>query len=69
MQFNLDKRFIEILNEQGHAITWDQFRAAYRVRKAERESSPDAIAKARKQAIQSQREVEAYRAILASVKG
>ena len=46
MQFNLDKRFIEILNQQGHAITWDQFRAAYDVRKAERESSPEAAAKA-----------------------
>ena len=32
MQFNIDKRFIEVLNEQGHKITWDQFRAAYDVR-------------------------------------
>ena len=68
MQFNLDKRFIEILNQQGHATTWEQFRADYDVRKAERESSPEAAAKARKLAAQNVREVEAYRALLASVK-
>lgn len=68
MQFNLDKRFIEILNERGHAITWDQFRSAYDVRKLEREASPEAIAKARKLAIQNAQEVAAYRAILASQK-
>jgi len=68
MQFNLDKRFIEILNQQGHSITWEQFRAAYEVRKAEREASPEAVARARKLAVQNTRELEAYRAILASVK-
>lgn len=67
MQFNLDKRFFEILNEQGHAITWDQFRAAYDVRKAEREASPAAIARARKLANQNKQELEAYRALLASM--
>lgn len=67
MQFNLDKRFFEILNERGHAITWDQFRAAYDVRKAEREASPAAIARARRLASQNKQELEAYRALLASL--
>lgn len=68
MQFNLDKRFIQILNEQGHDLTWEQLRAAYEVRKAEREASPEAVARSRKQAVQNERELEAYRALLASVK-
>jgi hypothetical protein len=66
MQFNLDKRFIEILNEQGHAITWDQFRAAYTLRKDERESSPEMIAKRLKDQAQNERELAAYRALIAS---
>lgn len=45
MQFNIDKRFIEILNEQGCPITWDKFRAAYDVRKAERDADPVVIAR------------------------
>ena len=44
MQFNLDKRFVQILNDQGHQLTWEQLRAAYEVRKAEREADPAAIA-------------------------
>lgn len=69
MQFNIDKRFIEVLNEQGHQITWDQFRAAYDVRKSEREASPEVMARRRKEAIQNEREIEAYRALLANAKG
>jgi hypothetical protein len=37
MQFNLDKRFIKILNNQGHNVTWEQLREAYTVRKKERD--------------------------------
>ena len=48
MQFNIDKRFIEILNEQGFSITWEQFRSAYDIRRAERDANslrtPDAFA-------------------------
>lgn len=66
MQFNLDKRFVQILNDQGHQLTWEQLRAAYEVRKAEREADPAAIAKRRRQALMNEREVEAYRALLAS---
>lgn len=68
MQFNIDKRFIEVLNEQGHKITWDQFRAAYDVRKSEREASPEVIARRRKEALRNERELEAYRALLAAAK-
>lgn len=53
MLFNLDKRFIQILNERGHKITWDQFRAAYNVRKSERELDPDTIARKRRSALLS----------------
>jgi hypothetical protein len=65
MQFNLDKRFIQILNEQGHQLTWEQLRAAYEVRKAEREADPAAIAKRRTEALRNERELERYRALLA----
>lgn len=37
MQVNIDKRFIEIFNGMWKTeITWDQFRAAYEVRRSER---------------------------------
>lgn len=44
MQFNVDKRFIEILNTSGVKITWEQFRKANDVRRAERDSDPAAVA-------------------------
>lgn len=66
MQFNLDKRFIQILNEQGHQLTWEQLRAAYDVRKAEREASPAAIVRNRKEMLENERELDAYRALIAS---
>lgn len=65
MQFNLDKRFIQILNDQGHQLTWEQLRAAYEVRKAEREADPVAIAKRRSEGLRNERELERYRALLA----
>ena len=37
MTFRIDKRFIEILNDMGFSITFDQFRAAYNLRRLERE--------------------------------
>jgi hypothetical protein len=64
MQFNLDKRFIQILNDQGCPLTWEQLRAAYDVRKAEREADPAAVEQKRKAALRNAREVEAYRDLL-----
>ncbi len=40
MLINIDKRFIEILNERGYKITWKEFLAAYSVRKEERGKEP-----------------------------
>jgi hypothetical protein len=61
MQFNVDKRFIEVLNEQGASITWEQFRKSNDIRRAERASDPAAVLKKAKEAIRNDREVEAYR--------
>jgi hypothetical protein len=61
MQFNLDKRFIKILNDQGHRITWEQLREAYNVRKAEREATPAATTRRRSDALQNSLEIEALR--------
>ena len=36
MQCRMDKRVIELLNEDGVEITWEQFRAAYDRRRNER---------------------------------
>ena len=55
MQFNVDKRFIEILNTSGVKITWEQFRKANDARRAERDADPAAVAhkeRARLQEIQ-----------------
>lgn len=44
MQCRIDKRVIELLNEQGVEITWEQFRTAYDRRRSERASSiPKAV--------------------------
>lgn len=40
MQCRIDKRVIELLNEDGVAITWEQFRAAYDRRRNERNVDP-----------------------------
>jgi hypothetical protein len=61
MQFNLDKRFIKILNDQGHRITWEQLRAAYNVRKEERDADPAAVRRKRLNGLQNAREIEALR--------
>lgn len=37
MQCRVDKRLIELLNEAGASVTWDQFRTAYDRRRAERQ--------------------------------
>ncbi len=64
MQFNIDKRFIEILNEQGFSITWEQFRSAYDIRRAERDSDPVLIARKKKRDAQYDREFAVYQAML-----
>jgi hypothetical protein len=56
MQFNVDKRFIEILNTLGVKITWEQFRKANDSRRAERDSDPAAVA--HKELARRQEEVE-----------
>lgn len=48
MQFNVDKRFIEILNTSGVKITWEQFRKANDARRSERDGDPVAVAKKEK---------------------
>ena len=40
MQCRIDKRVIELLNEDGVSITWEQFRAAYERRRNERNTDP-----------------------------
>jgi hypothetical protein len=40
MIFNLDRQFFTILQASGIEITWEEFRAAYAVRKAQREKDP-----------------------------
>lgn len=64
MQFNVDKRFIEILNSQGVQITWQQFREANNTRRAERESNPAFLAKQDEQERLNKFQVEVYRALL-----
>ena len=67
MQFNIDKRFIEILNEQGgHNVTWEQFRAAYDLRRSERDVSAAGVAKTRKQQLLNERELAFYESLIAS---
>lgn len=51
MNVRMDKRVIELLNQHGAHITWEQFRAAYAVRQQERYNDPKAVARrAREQA-------------------
>lgn len=64
MQFNVDKRFIEILNSQGVQITWQQFREANNTRRAERELNPAFLAKQDEQERLNKFQVEVYRALL-----
>lgn len=64
MQFNVDKRFIEILNSQGVQITWQQFREANNTRRAERESTPAFLAKQEEQRKLNEFQVELYRSLL-----
>ncbi|MEC5213393.1 hypothetical protein RCH06_001939 [Polaromonas sp. CG_9.5] len=59
MQFNVDKRFIEILNTSGARITWDQFRKANDLRRAERNSDPVAVAKKSKARLQEIKDLAA----------
>jgi len=41
MQANIDKGFVQLLNERtGLNLTWEQFTAIYRERKAQRDADP-----------------------------
>ena len=44
MNVRMDKRLIELMNQQGAGVTWEQFRAAYTVRQEERYNDPKAVA-------------------------
>lgn len=61
MQFNVDKRFIEILNTSGVKITWAQFRKANDLRRAERDNDPVAVARKAKARMADDLDIEAYR--------
>lgn len=51
MQCRMDKRVIELLNEAGVSITWEQFRTAYDRRRNERDIDPlKPIRRARREA-------------------
>lgn len=63
MQFNVDKRFIEILNEDGVSITWEQFRSAYNKRRLEREKEPKRIARQSEAQRELEREILLARAM------
>lgn len=45
MNVRIDSRLFEILKEQGVRITISQFKAAYAIRKQERDSDPSLIAR------------------------
>lgn len=47
MNVRMDKRLIELLNQHGARITWEQFRAAYTVRQQERYDPKAVAARAR----------------------
>jgi hypothetical protein len=69
MQFNVDKRFIEILNKSGASITWDQFRSAYDVRKSERENTPEAKKRRARQKVEDEMEFLMLKSQLAAIQG
>ena len=51
MNVRMDKRVVELLNQHGAQVTWEQFRSAYAVRQQERYNDPKAVARrAREQA-------------------
>lgn len=60
MQFNVDKRFIEILNTSGVKITWEQFRKANDARRAERDGDPVAVAKKERARLQEIHDMAAW---------
>lgn len=53
MQFNVDKRFIEILNTTGVKITWEQFKKANDLRRNERSSDSALVARKERARIQN----------------
>lgn len=67
MQFNVDKRFIEILNTSGVKITWDQFRKANDARRSEREGDPAIVAKKEKARAAQMAELEELRGFQAEL--
>lgn len=61
MNVRMDKRVIELLNQQGARITWEQFRAAYAVRQQERYDDPKAVARRAREQELLDAELEQYR--------
>lgn len=61
MNVRMDKRVIELLNQHGAQITWEQFRAAYAVRQKERYDDPKAVARRAREEALLDAELEQYR--------
>ena len=63
MQFNIDKRFIKLLNLYGgYCVTWEHFRAAYDLRRSER----DASSTKKRKPLLNPNELAFYEALIAS---
>lgn len=65
MNVRMDKRLIELLNQQGARITWEQFRAAYTVRQQERYDDPKAVAARARELQRLDAELEYHRKAMA----
>jgi len=66
MNVRMDKRLIELLNQHGAQITWEQFRAAYAVRMQERYDDPKAVARRAREQKRLDAELEHYRKAMAA---
>lgn len=61
MNVRADKRLIELLNQHGARITWEQFRSAYAVRMQERYDDPKAVARRAREQKRHEAELEFYK--------
>ncbi|ORE39189.1 hypothetical protein BKN49_22575 [Pseudomonas aeruginosa] len=66
MNVRMDKRLIELLNQHGARITWEQFRAAYTVRQQERYDDPKAVAARARELQRLDAELEHHRKAMIS---
>lgn len=61
MNVRMDKRLIQLLNDHGARITWEQFRAAYTARQQERFDDPKAVAARARELARLDAELEHHR--------